>query len=177
MPDLRVLLTDDVSPTDLAAARRLMDLAFGDRFSDHDWEHSLGGFHVVLMDGSDLVAHAAVVRRNLEVDGQSFSTGYVEAVATLPSRQGQGLGSLVMTEATAVVRERFAMGALSTNRHAFYERLGWERWLGPTYVRGGEETIRTEDEDDGVMVLRLRPSAHLDLHAPISCEARPGDDW
>jgi hypothetical protein len=44
-------------------------------------------------------------------------------------------------------------------------------------VRDGAETIRTEAEDDGVMVLRFGPSAPVDLTAPISCERRRGDDW
>jgi hypothetical protein len=32
-------------------------------------------------------------------------------------------------------------------------------------------------EDDGVMVLRFGPSAAIDLHASMSCDERPGDDW
>lgn len=75
------------------------------------------------------------------------------------------------------MRREHEMGGLSTGRHAFYERLGWERWQGPTFVRDGNDVIRTEDEDDGVMVLRSGPSAKIDLTASISCDARPGDDW
>lgn len=52
----------------------------------------------------------------------------------------------------------------------------WERWQGPTFARDGAELIRTE-EDEGVMVLRFGPSESIDLRAPISCEARAGDDW
>ena len=71
----------------------------------------------------------------------------------------------------------FEMGALSTGRPGFYTRLGWERWRGPTFVRRGSQSCRTEDEDDGVMVLRFGPSAAIDLTASISCESRRGDDW
>jgi hypothetical protein len=59
----------------------------------------------------------------------------------------------------------------------FYERLGWERWQGPTFVRRGEALVRTEEEDDGIMVLRPGPGVRIDLRASISCEARAGDDW
>jgi aminoglycoside 2'-N-acetyltransferase I len=83
----------------------------------------------------------------------------------------------VLRDLTTVLRREFEMGALSTSRHAFYERLGWERWQGPTFVRDGAETIRTEAEDDGVMVLRFGPSARVDVTAPIACERRCGDDW
>lgn len=169
--------TGDLSPEQLLAVRALLDRAFGDRFSDDDWAHSLGGTHVLGVEGGSVVAHASVVPRLLEVDGRAVTTGYVEAVATLPSRQGQGLGSAVMTEAAAVVRRTYALGALSTSRHSFYERLGWERWLGPTYVRDGDDLVRTEEEDAGVMVLRVDVDAAVDLRAALSCEARAGDDW
>ena len=59
--------------------------------------------------------------------------------------------------------------------HHFYERLGWQRWLGPTYVRRSDGVVRTPDEDDGVMVLVTATA--VDLTAPITCEERPGDDW
>jgi hypothetical protein len=82
-----------------------------------------------------------------------------------------------MTEITKSIRDEFEMGALSTDRHRFYERLGWERWAGPTFVRKGSEEIRTEEEDAGIMVLRFGPSETIDLTASLSCEARRGDDW
>ncbi len=44
-------------------------------------------------------------------------------------------------------------------------------------MRTGGQLVRTEDEDDGIMVLRFGPSQEADLTAPISCDSRPGDDW
>ena len=174
---LRLLRTEDLDPTDVAALRPMLDAAFRGRFEDPDWDHAMGGWHAVVHDDGLLVAHAAVVERVLHVDGEPFRTGYVEAVATTPDRQGQGFGDLVASEVTRVVRASFELGGLSTAHHAFYERLGWERWQGPTYVREGDRLVRTEDEDDGVMVLRFGRSAAVDLTAPIDCDARPGDDW
>ena len=173
----RVLTTAEVPDDLLVQAQRLLADAFEGRFADEDWEHALGGWHVVVTERELLVAHAAVVPRVLEVANQPFATGYVEAVATAPDRQRAGLGSLAMVEATAVVRREFEMGALSTGSREFYERLGWERWRGPTFVRRGAEQVRTEEEDDGVMVLRFGPSSSVDLAAALSCEARSGDDW
>ena len=82
-----------------------------------------------------------------------------------------------MTAASEYVRREFTLGALGTGRHTFYERLGWERWRGATYVRREAELVRTEEDDDDVMVLRFGPSAAVDLADAISCDARPGDDW
>ncbi len=94
-------------------------------------------------------------------------------MGTVGHRQGEGLGSIVMSEASALVGTRFDLGALSTGRHRFYERLGWERWHGPTFVRREHDVVRTKEEDDGVMVLRFGPSRDIDLGATISCEAVP----
>jgi len=104
-------------------------------------------------------------------------TGYVEAVATAPDRQGRGLGSRILTEVAADIRARFELGALGTARHTFYERLGWLRWRGPSAVRGPMGERRTPDEDGYILVLPTPSSPPLDLDAPISCDWRAGDVW
>jgi len=157
--------------------RALLDDAFAGQFGDDDWDHALGGWHVVVIDGGAVVSHAAVVRRELHVDGRPVDTGYVEGVGTAPARQGEGLGTMAMREIDALVRRHHDLGALATSAQGFYERLGWERWRGPTSVRWGGALVRTPDEDDGIMVLRFGPTAGVDLGAPLSCEARQGDDW
>lgn len=177
MATVRHFETAAASDDLLREIRMLLDDAFGGEFSDEDWEHTLGGWHVIVSDGDAVMAHAAVVPRRLEVAGRAFRAGYVEGVATVPSRQGEGLGSRAMEELTRLLRGEFEFGALSTDRYTFYGRCGWERWQGPTFVRQGSEVIRTEDEDDGVMVLRFGPSSAVELKAPILCEARTGDNW
>ena len=174
---VRVLRTGELQRDLLPRLRRLMDDAFGGEFSDADWEHALGGWHVVVLRGELLLGHAAVVPRELHVGDSAMAAGYVEAVAVDPQQQGAGLGTLAMRAADQVLRRDFQMGALSTGEHRFYERLGWERWRGPTYVRHPEQTVRTPDEDDGIMVLPFGASAQVDVTMPLSCAARPGDDW
>ena len=171
-----VFRTADDHPA-LPRIRQLLEVAFDGAFSDDDWRHTLGGWHVVLEEGGQPVAHAAVVPRALEADGRAPRCGYVEGVATAPQRQGEGLGTRAMTELDAVVRTHFEVGALSTDRQAFYERVGWERWRGPTFVRDGGRLRRTAAEDDGILVLRFGPSRDVDLASHIVCEARVGDDW
>lgn len=170
--------TSDAPAGRLREIRRLLDDVFGAEFSEEDWGHTVGGWHVVVVDGDGaVVSHAAVVSRSLEVADRQFTTGYVEGVATARATQGRGLGSLAMGGAGELIRRHFEMGGLGTDRHSFYGRLGWERWQGPTFVRDRTGAIRTGDDDDGVMVLRFGPSADVDLRAPISCESRPGDCW
>lgn len=132
VPSIEVTTTTALTSPVLAGIRALLDDAFDGEFADEDWAHTLGGWHAIVTDDEVLVAHAAVIERTLEVDATPYRTGYVEGVATLPGRHGAGLGSHAMTAIMEVVRRVFAFGALSTDRHRFYERLGWERWRGPT---------------------------------------------
>ncbi|MET0741191.1 MAG: GNAT family N-acetyltransferase [Candidatus Nanopelagicales bacterium] len=176
MQRLATMRTAQLPSEWLDSVRALCDAVF-DTFTDDDWQHALGGWHAVLLDGDSALAHAAVVPRTLYVAEQPYAVGYVEAVATAAAHQGQGLGSRVMIEINALVREHFEIGGLATGAHPFYERLGWERWQGPTYARDGDVTRRTEDDDDSVMVLRCGPSADADLTAALTCETRPGDVW
>jgi len=178
---IRQLPTEGLTPAEIEAIRALMWTAFAEDehggFTDEDWQHSIGGLHFLLDLAGAIVSHASVVERQLHVAGKPLRTGYVEAVATEPSRQRSGLGSAVMREVNAYVAANFELGALGTGSQPFYERLGWQVWLGPSSVRidGGEQ--RTPDEDGYIMVLATPTSPGLDLSAPISCEWRPGDVW
>ena len=172
-----VLTTADLDERALEAIRCLLVEAFEGDFGGHDWDHTCGGWHVVVAEGDRVVSHAAVVARILDVDGLLLRTGYVEGVATVPDRQGHGLGSTAMEEAAAVIERDFDLGALSTGKHGFYERLGWERWRGPTFATDGVDRVRTPGDDAGVMVRRFGLSADVSLHAAITCEGRSGDDW
>src|SRR5439155_1405342 len=77
----------------------------------------------------------------------------VEAVATAPAWRGRGHGTTVMRDVNDVVREGFELGALGTGVHAFYERLGWRAWRGPTAVRTPDGERPTPDEDGLILVL------------------------
>jgi aminoglycoside 2'-N-acetyltransferase I len=177
MPATHLFRTNEAETALLAEVRALLLDAFHGDFSEDDWGHALGGWHVIVSEGGVVLAHAAVVPRTLGAAGRPVHTGYVEAVATAPGRRRQGLGSLAMSELATVLRREFEMGALSTDSYDFYARLGWERWQGPTFARHGDRVIRTADEDDGIMVLRFGAHRDVDLGSPLTCEGRPGDDW
>ncbi len=180
-PRLRRVPTRDLSLPEVTAIRALLVAAFGtddeERFSDDDWDHAVGGEHFVLQEGDEVIGHASVVERVLEIDGRPLRTGYVEAVAVAPDRQGSGYGSLVMADVTSYIVDTFELGALGTGRRRFYERLGWRTWSGPSFVRTADGLRRTPDEDGYVLVLPTASSPPLDLAASISCEWRPGDVW
>jgi aminoglycoside 2'-N-acetyltransferase I len=181
---LRVVPTAELTEPDIAAIRGLMTAAFGsdpeERFEDADWDHALCGTHVLVERDGAILAHAAVVPRDLHVGGRPVRVGYVEAVATAPDVQGQGFGTMAMREVGRIVAAGSELGALGTGSHGFYERLGWRTWRGPSSVRT-EAGERATPEDDGYLMVLRTPSTPAwlpdALDAPISCEWRPGDVW
>ncbi len=51
-----------------------------------------------------------------------------------PDLQRSGLGTQVMEVIDAMLDERYELGALGTGSHAFYARLGWVVWRGPSWI-------------------------------------------
>jgi len=179
-PTLRSVATSRLTPEEVAILRALFDAAWankGGEFSDDDWRSATGGTHILAEVDGRIASHASVVVRTLETGAHALLTGYVEAVATWPELQGRGYASDVMGAVASVI-DRGELGALDTGIRSFYERLGWERWRGPTAVRTERGVIRTPEED-GLVMIRRTPStpSGLDLDAPITCDWRPGDVW
>ena len=180
MTQVRSVTPAELSGVELEALRRLLFGAFGGRFEEHDWEHTLGGVHVLAVEGDDqVVAHGAVVPRVLSTGGGELRTGYVEGVATRADRRGRGLASLVMREVGRVVEGEYELGALADGSGipGFYQRLGWETWQGPTWVAGPDGPERTAEEDGSILVLRTPATAELDPTASITSDWRSGDAW
>jgi len=169
--------TADLLSADLFGIRHLMNAAFGDRFSEEDWDHVLGGRHFIVRESKGtIISHAVVIHRTVTVSGEELATGYVEGVATQPEFQGKGLATAVMRAVAEFIGERFQLGALSGIRD-FYEKLGWQRWLGMTWCRNGEDFSRTAQEDGGIFVLPTQSTPPLDLNGDIAVEWREGDAW
>lgn len=177
MSDLRVAHTADVDAGTLRAARALLDEAFAGEFSDHDWDHSLGGMHALAYDDGELVGHASVVQRQLIHDGRALRTGYVEGVGVRADRQRRGVGGALMDEVGRIIRGGYDLGALGSTDEAvaLYAGRGWLRWEGPTSALTPHGVERTPDEDGSVYVLPV--SAELDLDGEITCDWRAGDVW
>jgi aminoglycoside 2'-N-acetyltransferase I len=177
MAMLHTALTHAVPVSIRSRLRRLLDVAFDGGFTDDDWDHSLGGVHVWMTKSDQMISHGSLVERVLVCSGQTLRVGYVEAVATDASHRRLGHGTTVMRRIGELIRERYALGALSTGAYAFYEALGWERWRGPTFVDGPSGRERTADDDGDVMILRTPRSPRLSLDGDIVCDWRSGDVW
>jgi aminoglycoside 2'-N-acetyltransferase I len=177
MVTLNAASTDALSPSVLRDIRSLLDSAFKGRFAEEDWDHAIGGTHVWVSGSGEVISHGSFVERTLVCSGQRLRVGYVEAVATAAAHRRKGHGTSVMKYIGDVIRERYALGALSSGTHAFYRGLGWECWRGPTFVDGPRGRQRTPGDDGGVMILWTPRSPRLDLDGEIVCDWRTGDVW
>jgi aminoglycoside 2'-N-acetyltransferase I len=168
--------THELSRANLEAAHALIDTVFGDA-TQEDWEHCLGGVHVLAWDGDQLVAHAALVLRRLVYRGRALRTGYVEGVAVRRDRHRQGLGGAVMGELEGIIKSAYELGALASSDEGlpFYEARGWQRWRGKSFAMTPNGVIRTPDEDDSIFVLPVDEA--LVLTDDLVCDYRAGELW
>ncbi|MBO0870604.1 MAG: GNAT family N-acetyltransferase [Micromonosporaceae bacterium] len=176
MTSVHLAHTADLEPATRDAARALLYDVFSDMTED-DWEHSLGGLHALLWEGTQLVGHAAVIQRRLMHAGRALRTGYIEGVAVRADRQRRGYGSALMAELERVVRAAYDLGALGSSDEGlpFYQARGWQLWRGPSYVLSPDGVRRTEEDEGAIFVLPV--SVPLDLSGEITCDWREGDVW
>jgi aminoglycoside 2'-N-acetyltransferase I len=94
-----------------------------------------GGLHVLAYREEELVGHAVVTARRLQPEGLPvLRTAYIDAVATLPVYQGQGIGRRLMSHLASLLDD-YEIACLETDRVAFYAGLGWQLWRGPLASR------------------------------------------
>ena len=128
-----------------------------------------GGIHALSYRADELASHAVVTTRWLQPGGLPLlRTAYVDAVATLPAYQGQGIGSQVMRHLASLLDD-FEIACLETDRVSFYARLGWEEWRGALAGRRGAELLPTPDQK-GIMILRLARTPALDRDSSLTIE-------
>ena len=156
-------------------------LALCERAYAEDLEAQFRSFvepvHVVGVLDERVVSHAMWVTRWLApANADPLRTAYVEAVATEPELQGRGHASLLMRRLIAEI-QGFDLAALSPSDagEGLYQRVGFEVWRGPLFIRTAHGLEATPDER--VMVRRLPRTPRLDLDAALSAEWRDGEVW
>ncbi|HEY9316241.1 GNAT family N-acetyltransferase [Williamsia sp.] len=172
-PQLQLRHTWELSAFCRKAIRELLDGAFDGDFTDTDFDHALGGLHAIITDGDVVIGHAAVVARSIVHDGRAYRVGYVEAVATDPERQRQGLGDRVMSAVEAVIDGAYDFGVLGASEAGLrlYRAHGWTPFTGRLSAMTPDGVIETADD-----------SVHVyGRSAPVSgqliCDWRSGELW
>jgi aminoglycoside 2'-N-acetyltransferase I len=173
--DLAIVPTAALTAATRAEIIAMCNRAFGDDRFTSFFDYVTDSMHVLgTMDGA-LVGHACWTERRLQPEGLSpLRTAYVDAVAMEPGYQGRGIGSAVMRR---LARETAAcqLQALSTDDAAgFYERLGWERWRGPT---AGHTPQGLQATNDLVLIHRTSTTPALDLTTLLIADDRGGQPW
>jgi aminoglycoside 2'-N-acetyltransferase I len=174
---VETLHTADIEPAMLETIRAMLDDVFEGDFSDDDWDHALGGVHVLVHDGDELVGHGAVVLRRVMHRGRALRCGYVEAIGVRGDRRRQGHGGRIMAELGRVVRGAYELGALGASEDGapLYRAHGWEAWTGTTFALTPDGVVDTTKTDDSLMVLPV--TAELDPTQPLTCDWRDGSVW
>ena len=174
---LRVAHTANLDRSQLSAARALLEGAFEEEVTDHDWEHALGGMHALVWDGDELIGHASVIQRRLIHAGRALRTGYVEGVAVRADRRRQGHGTAMMEALEPVIRRGYELGALGATEEAkpLYAGRGWQQWRGALSALTPTGIVPTSEEDSLIYVLAV--GHPLDLDGELTCDWREGDVW
>jgi aminoglycoside 2'-N-acetyltransferase I len=176
---IRVVPSAALSTAEWTTLTDLCVSAFNEDWDGY-WESIGPGIHVIAEDAErGVVAHAAIVDRLLYPGEASVRSGYVEAVAVWPDLQRHGHGTRVMEVIDAMIDEGYELGALGTGSHGFYQRLGWETWQGPTWIRERDGHLKRSPSEDGGIMIRRTPATppDLDLSLPIAVDWRPGEVW
>lgn len=168
--------TDQLTAGELRELRSILEETFGPRFDDVAWEHCLGGTHYFLRYQGELVSHVSFAPRLLWQDGRRLNGVYGESMVTVPRLQGRGIGTIVAAMATADVSLHYEIGAFASSKYRFYERLGWRKWEGPTFVLT-ESGRRPAAPDRGAVMALLPKGSAIDPRGDLTTDWREGDIW
>ncbi|MFE6846145.1 GNAT family N-acetyltransferase [Streptomyces sp. NPDC057686] len=175
--DVLLKHTSQLGSGELRELRELLDRAFRGDFGDEDFEHALGGMHVLVREDGELVAHGSVVQRRVLHGGRALRTGYVEAVAVRADRRRRGLGGQVMAGLEGVIERAYVLGALSASDDGarLYAGRGWAVWGGQIGALSPAGPVRLPDEEGSTYVW-LPPGGVLDdLAGRLDFDWRDGD--
>jgi aminoglycoside 2'-N-acetyltransferase I len=173
---LRTAHTAELTPGGLRAVRALLDDAFDGDFGDDDWDHTLGGMHVLAQDARGLAGHGAVVMRRVRHRGRWLRVGYVEGVAVRGDVRRTGVGGRIMGALEEIVVRAYAFGALSASADGarLYAARGWRAWGGHLCALGPDGVVRRAGEEGSTYVWPAPPGT-ADPGAELLLDWREGD--
>ena len=170
-----------VNSESLPDADRSTIISLCNRAYEEDLEPLFNTFrtatHVLGYYAQRLVSHAMWVNRWLQA-GKIISLCALLILRWWPQRR---YIAAVACLATAIMQrvadeiQDFDLSALSPFSVAYYERLDWQLWHGPLFIRTDSGVIPTPEEE--VMILRLPRTPNLNINDPLSAEWREGELW
>jgi len=154
---------------------------FVEGFTDADWDHGLGGLHIIAEDDDGvLLGHSCIVQRHLMVGPHRtpHRVGYIEGVAVDPAARGQGLASSMIADINDIITRSYDFGALCATEQGLpvYRRAGWQVWRGPLWALTPDGIVATDDDRGAVMIYETS-SVAVDLDTDLTADWRIGDVW
>ena|SRR3990172_409818 len=118
---------------------------------------------ILLWDQNELVSRVGLIVREIISNGEAETIGGIGGVMTYPEKQGQGLASQAMREASRLFDEELdvAYALLFFRPHLveFYKRLMWKPFQGTVFVE--QPPGKIEFSANGAMVLDVKEKAPL----------------
>lgn len=118
---------------------------------------------ILLWDHDELVTRVGLIRREILNDGVTKIIGGIGGVMTHPAKQGQGLASQAMREASkyldADLNVSYAILFCRPHLVEFYKRFMWNPFQGKVFVEQSQGEV--EFSANGAMVLDVREQAPL----------------
>ena len=116
---------------------------------------------VLLWDQNELVSRVGLIVREIISNGEAETIGGIGGVMTHPEKQGQGLASQAMREASRLFDDElnvsFALLFCRPHLVEFYKRLKWKPFQGQLFV--DQPQGRIEFSANGPMVLDVKEQA------------------
>lgn len=175
---VEILHTSQLDAAVLDSVHALLVDVFQGDFDATDWEHALGGMHVLVREDEQLVGHGAVVQRRVLHRGRALRCGYVEAIGVRADRRRRGFGAVIMSAVNELVRGGYELGALgaSDDGAPLYRDFDWKLWAGQTRALSPDGIVSTTTDTSGALMV-LPVSVELDASQPLTCDWRDGDVW
>lgn len=175
--EYRRLHTSQLTASEKEILFSLLVEGFDNDFSYDDFQHTLGGMHVIAYDQQKMVGHVAIVQRNMAINDEPISVGYVEAMVVEKSYRCQGIGANLMQHTNEIIGLCYQLGLLSASEEGqkLYHSAGWKVWKGSLFELQHRQYIHSIEEEGGVMAWSANDN--IDFTASLYCDFRGGDQW
>nr|WP_314265118.1 GNAT family N-acetyltransferase [uncultured Moellerella sp.] len=170
--------TSQLSSVEKEQIYQLLFQVFEQGFSREDFDHTLGGIHILAYDNHQLIGHVAIVQRSVIVDCSPFRIGYLEGLGVAEAYRRQGIGRKLMELSSEIIANSYDFGLLSASEEGLplYQSLGWKIWTGELYESNRESYQRSFD-DEGSVLFWAASSQNIAATSPLYCDYRSGDQW
>jgi predicted acetyltransferase len=177
---LKIIKERDIAPELDQNIREALCRCFPDDIEffkkNRAWHGSLPEWSIVVLKDNKIIAHVAIVSRNIKIASQEFKIAGIQNVFVLPEYRGQGLCRMIMNSAMQQAKDNgFDVGLL----YCVPE-------LGKTYAKCGwlllaERIILRTDNSGNIIPL---PSKNITMFFPLKNKELPegnidlqGNDW